>query len=745
MKDSSGINKIFTLVKRLWLSKHLSQFAGIGLTLLYLLLFVLQQPFFFTLNQKWYDLFLLYSHNSSTSNQVVIVDIDEKSLEKFGQWPWPRYRVARLLEKINDSGVRAAALDILFAEPDRTSLRYIQNSMKQDMALDIDFSSINPDLQDNDLILAKTLKSGPFVLGYSFLFEGKQHNIDEKLPSIIPISVVTDSNQNILLNSQFNPTNVIPPLRNLALSASGNGFIDTVPEHDGILRNTPLVVAQNQKFYGSLALTTLWVAMNKPSIIVKVKNHRFQSLKIDHTVVPLDSNGRITIHFRGGGKIFPYISASDILNSKTPLASLKDKIILIGTSAAGLRDLRPTPLDPQFPGVEAQATIIDSIIQQDFIHRPNWVYGLEFCLIFITGLLTTFGTGYLSIRIMAPLTFCLTLLYTLGSFYLFHHIKFFISPMFPLITLLSTFTFISIYKYIISESDKKFIRSAFSKYVSKSVVDQIIDAREKLTLDGEEKEMTILFSDIRGFTSLSEQRSPNEVISILNEYLTPMTKVITDNHGTLDKYIGDAIIAFWNAPLNVAQHQSSALLSAIQMLEYMPLLNKDLKQKFNTTLSIGIGLHCGVVRVGNMGSENLFNYTVIGDNVNLTSRLEGLTKYYHLPLIFSDSLIQYLPQEYVAQELDKVIVKGRKEPCALYTLRKIDREGMIEHELKIYDKALTLYRNRQFIRARTIFLELTASSRHLHLYQIYLNRCQEFLTNPPPTDWIHVYNHTSKG
>ncbi len=723
--------------------------TGLGVTLFMAGLFVFKPQAIQLLEYKLYDVFLEQVHSTETSGVPVIVDIDDQSLKRFGQWPWPRYRMALLLEKIRRAGALAVGLDILFAEPDRTSPRILKQELKRDLELDIGFSGLPQGLMDHDSLLAGILSQGPYVLGYSFSFH-RPPGTDPANPDLPPLSaaVVSAPKAGPIKHFLFQAEDVVPPLPNLLQSSPGAGYMNTLADKDGVLRRTPLFIAYGDSIYPQLGLATLLQAFagTIPDPVIKVTRGGVESLKIKNTIIPLQANGALLLNYRGPSNTFSYISAADILQDRSDPQQLQGKIVFIGTSASGLKDIRISPLDQIYPGVEAHATIVDNILSQDFISRPDWTPGLELSSILVFGLLTTILIGLSSPRFTLPVALLAGLGAWFGSLWSLDQLNIWISPSFPLITLIANFSMLNLLKFRLSEKDKRFFRSAFSKYVSKAVVDQLAESPDKLSLKGEEKEMSILFSDIRGFTSISEQLSPVQVTHLLNEYFTPVTRVITSNQGTLDKFIGDAVMAFWNAPLDVPGHRNLAIRSALDMLGAVRELNQSFQEQFGVQIKIGIGLHCGLCRVGNMGSSDLFDYTIIGDSVNLASRLEGLTKFYGVELIASEDTLQDPSEGVLVQDLDLVRVKGKQQPVRIFAVYGEDHTDTspTRKELERYHQALQRYREQDFDLALQQFKELAEENSRRKIYTLYQSRCSLFCEEPPGADWDGVFIHESK-
>jgi len=722
--------------------------TGICTSLLMVVLYIMQPGILRFLDYKIYDQHLRRQHTTKTSDVPVIVDIDEKSLAALGQWPWPRYRMALLLEKIRQGGALAVGMDVVLAEPDRTSPALLRQQLKQELQVSVDFTGLPKALEDHDALLANVLQGKPYVLGYYFSFskaeaDQQAHTADcgIKPAQVAVLAAPGAPTPEQALHSAFG---VVCPLPVLADAATATGFFNATPDPDGILRRVALLINYQGKIYPSLALATLMQATGDPGIMLKLDTQGADSMRYGCTVIPVDRAGQMLVNYRGGGNMFPYISAVDILEGKADPALLNGKIAFIGTSAAGLKDLRATPFTAVYPGVETHATIVDNILTQDFISIPDYAPAVELALTLFAGIAITLLVCWAkAVWIILPLVGMAFGMWE-GTAYLMGHQRVYISPLYSYIILAANFGLLTLMKFWREEKQKKFIHGAFSHYLAPAVIKQIYDSPESLSLQGQEKEVTIMFADVRSFTTMSEKLTPTQVTDLLHDYLTPMTKVITQNMGTLDKFIGDAIMAFWNAPLDVHEHQKKAVSSALQMLEHLKTLNVGFQEKFGLTIKIGVGLHCGRVRVGNMGSADLFDYTLIGDNVNLTSRLEGLTKYYGQVLIISEAMREACGDTYAYMELDAVRVKGKHEPITICTAMTHEQAAERAVEMTKHADALALYRAMRFAEAKSAFAELKELTGNAVLYDLYMERCDTLTEHPPAEGWDGVYTHTSK-
>lgn len=717
--------------------------VGVALTLLAAAACPFQPRFLRLLDHRFYDAMLRAGPAKAPTGKVVVVDLDEASLAAYGQWPWPRYRVALLLGRLRRLGAAAVGLDIVFAEPDRTSPGVLRREMKRDLGLDVTFKGLPAGLSDYDAVLAGVLAKGPYALGYEFLFRPGEAPASVCSPPPLKVAMLRAPGAAEPGSLLFQPVGLACNRPVLARAAPAAGFMNALPDADGTLRRTPLLMSWRGRLYPSLALATLMLAKGGSQAVLKAGPNGVEALRAAGRVIPLDPRGNLLLRFRGPGGAFQHISAAAVLNGSAPPDALRGKIVFVGTSAAGLGDLRTTPMGPAYPGVEVHATVVDNIIAGDFLRRPGWAPGLELMLVLLTGLMATALLAWS--RPWSGLVFTLLAGAGLawGAWWCLRAYGLHLSPLMPLLNLAALFAVLSLLKYWREESQKRFLYHAFSHYVSKAVVEQIVSSPERLSLAGEERQVSIMFSDIRGFTTLSEGLSPSQVGDLLRDYFTPMSDIVTGHQGTLDSYIGDAIMAFWNAPLETPGHQCQALAAGLKMQRVLTELNLDFKRRLGIELAIGVGLHCGRVRAGNMGSRDLFHYTIIGDNVNLASRIEGLTKFYGLPILLSQEIKEACPQDFLFQEVDRVRVKGKSRPALLYTAYEAERAAELGPELKAHAEAMDLYQRGEFGPACQAF-EGLYKMRPLLLYQRYQERCARLVEAPPDPDWDLVIDHEHK-
>ncbi|RXJ79684.1 CHASE2 domain-containing protein [Arcobacter sp. F2176] len=670
------------------------------------------------------------------SENVFIVDIDEKSIQALGQWPWSRNKIAKILENLTNAGIGLIAFDVVFAEKDRSSPKEIleKYNIKRD------------DVPDYDKIFAKTVATTPTILGYQFNLEKNNNHTNKKAPSIPAIFIEKNKNpeQNYLIKATGTILN-IPMVQDNAYSS---GFFNNVPDESGIIRSVPLIISYNDIIYPSLALEVLRVITDTKRVIINYDEDGVENVKLNDITIPTDRHGRIIVNFRGKEGNFKYISALDIYNENFDKKYIEGKIALVGTSAAGLLDLRATPFESVYPGVEVHANVIDNILTGDFIYKASWIDGANLVIIFI-----------LSLILILAITFTpfwynpfITIAFLAATFYTSYYALFtkglVFNIFFPLITIISAAIISTLLDYLFEIRQEEAIKKKFASKVSKDVMDNLLKNMDNKGFQAMEKEVTVFFSDVRSFTQISEKMGDaKNLIKYLNQYMEPMSNIITKYQGTIDKYIGDAIMAYWNAPGNVENHPDKAVLAALEQIAHLEPLNKEYDKDNKPHIDIGIGLNTGMAIVGEMGSSGRSDYTVIGDAINLGARLESLCKFYNSKLNISNFTKDALKEDYIFRFLDLVTVKGKIEPVEIWQVYgKGQAQGAQKEELEKHHEAIELYKNSQFKEALVIFEELENSQTKTNnnVYKIYIERCNEFIKHPPE-NFIGVYEHTTKG
>ncbi|MBL3520920.1 adenylate/guanylate cyclase domain-containing protein [Arcobacter lanthieri] len=705
----------------------LSLFVSFFLTFLYIFFPNLLDSF----DNRIRDSYFLFRGEIPTSQNVVIIDIDESSIKAFGQWPWSRDKLSKIIENLTLANISVVGMDIVFAEEDRTSPIKIAKKL-----------NINATLEDYDLEFAKTIEDSPVILGYSF--DLSNNNSSKQEPSIPAIFVEKNrqSNTTYIIEAKGTVLN-LPLLQN---SAYSSGFFNIIPDESGVIRSVPLFISFDDILYPSLALEMIRVLNDTQRVFVNYDENGVSNIVLDDIVIPTDRFGRMFINYRGAEKSFKYFSAKDIYENNFNIEDIDGKIALFGTSAAGLFDLRATPFESVFPGVEVHANIIDNILEGDFIHKASYLDGVNIVLIFLLSFLVVIFITYSHFYIKPIVFFIFMFSFVVVSYKLLFNFGVAINILFPLLAIVFGAILSLIFDYFYNIRSEKAVKSKFASKVSKSVMEDILKNSSKDEFSAKNKEVTIFFSDIRGFTNISEQLNAKDLIKFLNRYMQPMSEIIIKYQGTIDKFIGDAIMAYWNAPIDIKNHADMALKASLEQLKELETLNSELKKENLPQIDIGIGLNTGEVIVGEMGSSLRSDYTVIGDSINLGSRVESLCKYYGSKLNITNFTKDKLKDEYTLRFLDFVMVKGKNEPVEIWqVLGYKDINYDLKDELELYHRAIDLYKNSDFLEALEIFknLENINSKISKKIYKIYIQRCEEFIKTPPK-NFDGVYEHSTK-
>lgn len=712
-------------------------------------------------------------------SKIVIVSIDSESIEAVGRWPWHRDYMAYLIDRTFQSGAKAVGLDIVFSEADQRipdPLAEVLNKSKlghliKEFETDPTLAQVIGKYKDR-LVLGWTTDS----------ICQPAYQTSEECPVTHPDSLANHPEgfdrfafSKVQTPPHFDPTKTpllslisfIANIPSFNSAASHAGTFNAFPDSDGFIRRTPLVVLANGKPYPSLALELARVALNDDLSIRINSDHQVDDLRFQKSnrAIAVNPIGSMEINFRGPSYTYPYVSALEVMGDADELHVgfnrglattrndlLKDAIVLIGLSAVGVYDMRAFPYDSNTPGVEGHATILDNLLADDYLRSNTQNAGFLWIVFLMTVGALFFAWAIERLEsISALLLFvgCMGLLGFIDVQLLFKNLQNW-NTAFLCIELLFIFVVTIALKYVIEEKSKKFLKSAFSKYVAPAVVDSLVKNPDKLSLGGEKKELTILFSDIRGFTTLSEKMDPKMLSKFLNEYLGEMTKIIFGTKGTLDKYIGDAVMAFWGAPIDFPEHGANACAAAVQMQLALAKEKPKFLREYGIEVEVGIGLNSGMVSVGNMGSKDNFNYTVLGDDVNLASRLEGLTKYYRSSIVTTRQTLDQIKRAGLpapdTRTLDFVKVKGKKQAVEII---QVLEAPLKDHGHKQFLEARNLYQNQKWDDAIKLFSE---TSRALEAIpgkgdgpcEMYVERCDYFKQNPPGKEWDGTWEMTSK-
>jgi len=712
-----------------------TSFISLSLVLGFLYIFV--PNIYQSIDNRIRDFFFIYRGETSASKDIVIIDIDEKSLKKVGQWPWERKHISSILHKLTDADAGIIGLDIIFAEADKTSPHRLIKTLNLDAEL---LKKIPKEsLINYDDILSKSLANTPSILGYLFDFDS---NISTDAPQIPAIFIEKSFKGKDFL---FTPKGTLLNIDTIQNSAYSSGYLNNVPDTSGMIRSLPLVMKFDETIYPSLSFEIVRLISSTKKVYLKYNNNGVEYIKIKNKVIPTDRFARLHINYKGPSKTYKYISAIDILNDNFKKEDISNKVILIGTSAYGLLDLRSTPLDSIMPGVEIHATVIDNILNQQVLYKPNWIEGLDLLITISLAAFIILILSYFPIYISGTMVSLLVPFILYIQYIILFKEYIILNIIFPLISIFTASIVMLIIKYFFEYRQKEKIKGKFAQKVSPQVMHSLIDQENIDHLHTRNKNVTIYFSDIRSFTTISENmESPEKLVEFLNFYMTEMAEGIISSKGTIDKFIGDAIMAYWNAPIDVDNHADEAVRVALEHVQKRDELNTYTLKKYNFELDYGIGLNTGKVTVGDIGSEGRSDYTIIGDPVNLAARLESLCKFYGVRLIISEFTKQLLNKEYICRELDWVKVKGKTEPVRIYeVISTINDSGVISTtELEQYQEALYLVRLKNFSMALKRFNSLDADNPH-KLYKLYIQRC-EYLMENPQEDFDGVFEFNFK-
>ncbi len=741
------------------LRKHLTLVILEAILLFFFLAHVLSDPgqllhwkFIDQLENIAYDARVAMSLPNRVDDRIVIVDIDEKSLAEFGRWPWGRDKLSKVIDQLFDHyEIEVVGFDVVFAEPDNSSgLDVLERLASEDLK---DISGFREGIEklrdslDYDQLFVNSLKNRPVVLGYFFESTEESQSTGQLPSPVFSAKEFSGTDFAPITMSGFGAN--LPALTQAALTA---GHFTLVPDSDGIVRRVPMLFEFENNYYESLTLAMIRHVLKADKIDFKYgwtfTGSDYSApdwLRISDRNIPIDEKSQVLVPYLGTRGSFPYISIADVLTGRADKQALYDRIVLIGASAQGLLDLRATPVQNAYPGVEVHANILSGILDNRIKEQPYFVLGAEFLLLLLIGLLMAVVLPTCTPQIATALT-AGVLLFSVGVNYLvWQHMNLVIPIASGLLMISVMFLLNMSFGFFVEQRGKRQIAGLFGQYVPPELVDEMSDDPRHYSLDAEVRELTVLFSDIRSFTTISENMDAQSLSDLLNEYLTPMTNIIQASRGTIDKYIGDAIMAFWGAPIHQPDHASRAVAAALEMLAVLPEMNKAFKAKGWPELKIGIGLNTGNMRVGDMGSEFRKAYTVMGDAVNLGSRLEGQTKGYGVGLLVNESTKAAAP-EYAYRELDRIRVKGKDEPVTIYEPIGLKESVTKDQksELKLYLQALGQYRRQEWDMAEMQFVNLSNSYPARRLYSMYIERIQAFRNSPPPGKWDGVFTHTTK-
>lgn len=748
---------------------------GLIITALVVAFYRAQPPLIYQLELMFQNAHFQWRGPISPGPEVVIAAIDEKSIDEMGRWPWPRKHLTRLVEKLVEKQAKVIGFDMVFSSPDESSgiesLKKLQRALiaKTEGSAEV-FQTVERFIKNAEYdkqfseILGKSKRS---VLGYFFHFhpEGLDHLSEDALHGFFQnikfsqfVGFIKSSEKVDLSSVDFRSAYAVEsniPILSKAVRQSG--FISTDVERDGSIRKLPLIVKYHDKesdqdyFFPPLAVRVLEKFLDG-TLLFRVDEFGIQNVLLDGDF-PLEIltnvNGEAQINFMGTRGSFPTYSVTDIIHDRqdlVPQGSLRDKIVLIGATAPGLENIKITPFDRNYPGVEIHATVIDNILHKNSLHQPDSIQIIDMAYLVMWGLLLTgvysrIKPGY------ASLVWLFSLAMQFGiSHWLMVHKNFWITDVFPLLENMLILASLMVYRYGFEMKQKQIVENVFSKYLPVSVIDQLLEEPVRLKLGGEQKVLTALFTDIEEFTALSEKYSPEELVNILNAYLTEMTEILFKHEGTLDKYDGDAIKSFFGAPLYFEDHAKRACWASIEMQERLGELRTQWKKSGRPELYMRLGINTGSMVVGNMGSKNRMNYGINGDSVNLTARLEAANKEYGTFSLVSESTYQQAKDHIEVRELETIRVVGRMSPVKVYELlgKAGSIDGAVREIMPFYNKGLANYKKRNWKDAIHFFEQALKINPNDGPSRTFRNRCLRFKLNPPPEIWDGVFRLPNK-
>jgi len=687
------------------------------------------------------------------SGKVAVVAVDERSLDQLGRWPWPRGLTARLIRAIVALGPRSLGLDMGFFEPDnRLPVKaVVEVARAAEAGRKVDLRGVLTRYHP-DVLLARAVAQArdKLVLGYFFHIGSRQvAYLDRKevkkrraliakfaFPAVRYTS--PQAMERRLITAYLPEGN--QPIINAA--ARWGGYFNVLPDLDGVVRRLPLVLQCGESFYPSLALVTLARFLGVRLPVLTIHPYGLEGLRLGEIDIPVDYLGRMRINYRGRAAAIPTVSAADVLSGRTPGKALAGKAVILSVTAAGLFDHSPTPFDRQLPGCYIHAQAMDNILAGDFLVTTDWTRLVDYLGILVLGLGGALLMGLFKPLPGAGLTALAGAGYVYGVYRLFLA-GYLLGVIHPVMALVLAAAGVTIYRYLFEEREKRYVKKAFQYYLSPQVIEEVMKDPQALKLGGSKRELTVLFADIRGFTTLSEKLDPEVLAQVLNLFLDRMTRRILEQEGTLDKYIGDAIMAIFGAPAHHPDHALRACRAALALVRETRELEAEWERRGTPNLALGVGLNSGPMVVGNMGSSLRFDYTVIGDNVNLASRLEGQTRTYGVDVVVSQATRDLAAEQFHFRPLDVIRVKGRHEPVTIYELM-----GEADHPapaaVELSTRGLELYLSRRFPEALECFQRILAEQPQDTPARILAERCRQLIAHPPGEDWDGVETKTSK-
>ena len=729
-------------------------------------LYATSNPVFDLIELNWLDLRFQLRGPLAPTPAVVVAAIDEKSVEAEGRWPWRRSKVAALVDALSRDGAKVIGFDVTFPEPDDNSRLTLVDQLAgkvQSLAIN------NPQLTefiresradaDTDRALADALKrsSSAIVLGYFFHMTDASvgyvldpQTIDQRLSRVAasryPVVIFRDQKTASVpfLKAHAAQTN----LAMFSAAAASSGYFTVVSDPDGVVRWLPLVIQAGDEFFPPLSILCAWHFLGRPPLAIRAGQDGVEGVQLGTRFLPTDEHGQLLINFRGPPRTFPHYSASDILAGKLPDGTFKDKIVLVGATAIGVGDLRSTPFSPVFPGAEVHANVIDNILVGDFATRPRWSSIVDFLVIVVLCTLT--GVALPRMRALAGLAFAASLVaaYVFATYALFMVARVWLNMVYPLTAVALSYTVLTVYRYLAEERERGRIKDTFKHYVSSEVIEDVLADPEHLALGGQEKVLSVMFSDLVGFTSYAEMYPASEIIAILSDYYDRMTEQLFAHRGTLANYNGDELMAIFGAPVEQADHAHRACAAALAMLAQRDALAGEWTKIGRPGLRARTGINTGPMLVGNVGSRYRFAYTVLGDSVNVASRLEQLNRVYGTQIMIGEDTADQVAKAYLLRQIDRVRVKGRQRALRIYELLGATDAALpiaYQQMLDQYAAALAAYRELRWADATDLFEQCLALWPADGPSRVMARRCSAYRETPPPANWDGAFEHLTKG
>ncbi len=701
------------------------------------------------INSLVYDLRLAFVDfpRIASSYPIVFVDVDEQSLEIVGRWPWSRSTIAELSRRLLEEGSLVIGFDVMFSEPEINPVRQIGEALGPVPAPVADrLQQLEQEL-DADERLARVLSEGDFVLG--FLLHRDKSTTGTPLKGQLPDPVYpkpVSSLPEFLVTEMPAATANLPVLQSAAIAG---GFITTIPDPDGLLRKTPAVLTFGDKLYPSLAVAMAQTLLFEDQLTLnttRVGNATaLTSIEIADLEIPTDAKGNLLIPYRKGKPGYQTVSAADVLSGRTGEVDLQNAFVIVGSSAIGLGDLVSTPVNPAMPGATVHARVLEGILTENLPYRPDWAPGAELAASVFAGLVLSILLPLLPPIGMIALAFGAVAGLILANGLLWARLGVDLA-LAPVVLIAMVILLVNLLEQLLRENrGRKRIKKMFGEYVPAAHINAMLRDPKAYNFAGDSREMTVLFSDIRSFTTISESLSAGELKTMLNRYFTPITRTIFEHDGTVDKYVGDMVMAFWGAPLKDENHATHAVLAALSMLEITEKLKEDFRRDGLPEINIGIGVNTGSMSVGDMGSNYRRAYTVLGDAVNLGARLESITKFYGAKLLVGPGTKAQATGVHF-RLIDQIIVKGKNEAVRVY--EPLGRVGEVDENVlaacEKHHAAHTAYCRQEWERAADIWRWLLAHEPQQRLYRVYLERIQALKENPPDPNWDGIFVHDSK-